>query len=395
MSAAERDDLHTFTPTLESVLGHTEVSAPLKPGGYTTAYEIRDELHQSLAQLKYFNECSVLDFPNYFNVGDHLIWLGLLSWLRHVRQVRINYYSTRRTFSEKDYEKKSSGAPIILTGGGNLGDLWQDHQNFRERIISRYHDRPIIIMPQSICFKGPASLKKAQDIFNAHPDLTLFTRDLVSYQMALQYFPRCRVLKAPDLAFQLADWIASLRMPEPLYPVLLHYRNDQEICGATGKLRLPPLTEGVIEADWPSMEPHAKWRQRIIIKLPFLWRMPSVHEIVKRVPPLWAEPLKRFAHDLSELQHPSIFLRSLDLALQGIGLIKEFRFVVTNRLHGHILSVLLGKPHALLPNSYHKNESFYSTWTQGIPFCSFAHPDVPLPIPKFLRGPDPRQYTSG
>jgi pyruvyl transferase EpsO len=37
--------------------------------------------------------------------------------------------------------------------------------------------------------------------------------------------------------------------------------------------------------------------------------------------------------------------------------------VVTDRLHGHILSVLLGIPHVVLDNSYGKVRSFYETWT--------------------------------
>jgi len=46
--------------------------------------------------------------------------------------------------------------------------------------------------------------------------------------------------------------------------------------------------------------------------------------------------------------------------------------IVTNRLHGHILCVLLGIPHVFLPNSYYKNEAFYSTWTHDLPGCRFV-----------------------
>ena len=46
--------------------------------------------------------------------------------------------------------------------------------------------------------------------------------------------------------------------------------------------------------------------------------------------------------------------------------------IITNRLHGHIMCILLGIPHIFLANSYHKNESFYETWTHQVPFCRFV-----------------------
>ncbi len=31
-----------------------------------------------------------------------------------------------------------SGGPIFLQGGGNLGDLWPNHQAFRERVAAAF-----------------------------------------------------------------------------------------------------------------------------------------------------------------------------------------------------------------------------------------------------------------
>jgi pyruvyl transferase EpsO len=38
---------------------------------------------------------------------------------------------------------------------------------------------------------------------------------------------------------------------------------------------------------------------------------------------------------------------------------------VTDRLHGHILSLLVGLPHAVVDNSYGKVGSFARLWTEG------------------------------
>lgn len=59
---------------------------------------------------------------------------------------------------------------------------------------------------------------------------------------------------------------------------------------------------------------------------------------------------------------------------------RQHRLIITNRLHGHILCVLLGIPHIFLANSYHKNESFYETWTHQAPFCRFVKDSTQVKI---------------
>lgn len=46
----------------------------------------------------------------------------------------------------------------------------------------------------------------------------------------------------------------------------------------------------------------------------------------------------------------------------GIQFISQYQQVYSTRLHGAILSILLGKPLVFFDNSYGKNSSFYDTW---------------------------------
>jgi pyruvyl transferase EpsO len=57
---------------------------------------------------------------------------------------------------------------------------------------------------------------------------------------------------------------------------------------------------------------------------------------------------------------------------QGCRTLAAARCVVTDRLHGHILSVLLGIPHVVLDNNYGKVRSFYDTWTKGCDLVDWA-----------------------
>ena len=55
------------------------------PKGYGGARrdpeQIKRELTGALRPLEDFSECALLDYPDYFNIGDHLIWLGACVWL--------------------------------------------------------------------------------------------------------------------------------------------------------------------------------------------------------------------------------------------------------------------------------------------------------------------------
>jgi pyruvyl transferase EpsO len=49
----------------------------------------------------------------------------------------------------------------------------------------------------------------------------------------------------------------------------------------------------------------------------------------------------------------------------GCNLLSRGRVVITDRLHAHVLCLLLGIPHVLLDNSYGKVRRVHETWTAG------------------------------
>jgi len=352
----------------------------------STPEKIRDILHDTLGQLERFEECVLLDYPNYLNVGDHLIWLATVFYLTDILNVKINYIASLDDFSEELMAQKSGKGPIILQGGGNFGDLWNHHQQFRERIVSQYRDRQVIILPQCIYFVNPENLNKSAAIFNAHPNLTLFTRDNYSYELARKHFSNCKIVKAPDLVFHLVG------MPLPAFkfnskrPILYLCREDSELNKAfsPASLDLPNL----IIKDWID-----KWIYREMVKDSpnWYWRLPGSVLLFREG---WqrglSDPIEWVSRQKWERFHPyatkvdtlpptfnrlyncSNYKLSWSLMHSGIYRVKQGNVVITNRLHGHILCLLLGIPHIFLPNSYYKNESFYETWTSQINYCKFV-----------------------
>jgi pyruvyl transferase EpsO len=50
---------------------------------------------------------------------------------------------------------------------------------------------------------------------------------------------------------------------------------------------------------------------------------------------------------------------------RGLNLLSSGRHIVTDRLHGHIMSVLLGIPHVVIDNGYGKIGGYIDAWTAG------------------------------
>ena len=51
--------------------------------------------------------------------------------------------------------------------------------------------------------------------------------------------------------------------------------------------------------------------------------------------------------------------------LRGCRLLASGRVVITDRLHGHILSLLLSLPHVVVADRHGKLRGFWETWTSG------------------------------
>jgi exopolysaccharide biosynthesis predicted pyruvyltransferase EpsI len=352
-----------------------------------TPQSIQHQLHEALGHIAPLRQCSLLNYPNYPNLGDHLIWLGSIAYL-HQLGTQISYTASSADFSASEMAACAGKAPILLLGGGSLGDLWYSHQKFRESIIARYRDHPIVILPQTMHFQDQGRLEKAAMIFNDHPQLTIFVRDRTSYQLAKEAFDGCQVLMAPDAAFQLTG-LSDFPVERPQDKILYHCRTDAEL---SHKFSLDQLPFPVDISDWRPYEDDwlmgshdAPLKQTLATVIREGWQRGL------RRPREWRSH-QRWNHSfrpdfLSAANHGSLRqTQSWSFIHSAIYQFRQYRLIITNRLHGHILATLLGIPHVFLPNSYHKNKAFYDTWTADITDCKFvADPDqIPLAVTALL-----------
>jgi exopolysaccharide biosynthesis predicted pyruvyltransferase EpsI len=271
---------------------------------------------------------ALLGFPNYPNVGDSAIWLGTLACLRTLGKAPC-YVCDYATYSREHLAQRVGHGTILLHGGGNLGDLWEVHQRFREEVIQAFPENRIVQLPQTIHFQKRAALAHARAVFDRHPHLTLVVRDQKSLMMARNEFRAPSVL-CPDLAFSLGP----LSPPAPARRAVVWLARSDEEGASTSRA---PAGAGVEPVDWLSEREPAvllvRWLvSRSLLPVPLRWGCDW----------LARQRLQR-----------------------GMRVLSAGHVVITDRLHGHILCMLLGIPHVLLDNSYGKVRSFYDTWTQG------------------------------
>ena len=288
--------------------------------------------------------CALLDAPDYANVGDSAIWLGEKAYLRRIG-ASVVYACDAAGYSEAQLARHLGDGVILLSGGGNLGDLWPVHQRLRERVIGAFPGHRIVQLPQSIWFEDEAHRERARAVFDAHPRLTLLVRDRRSLELARRAFKTPSLL-CPDMAHALG---ARPRKQPARQEVLWLLRDDLEA-------RDPASPRAVESVDWRS-EPDS-WVRRLerFLTEDWSWRLPARR---------WTGPLLA-VHDRVR---DGLARQRLE---RGCALLARGEVVVTDRLHGHLLSLLLGIPHVLLDNSYGKVRSYHETWTRTCGLARWA-----------------------
>jgi pyruvyl transferase EpsO len=277
---------------------------------------------------------ALLDFPDHANVGDSAIWLGTTTFFREHRGAEPAYVATARAFSERALRAAVPEGPIFIHGGGNFGDLWPRHHDFREHLVERFADREIIQLPQSIHFEDPAHAARTARAIARHGRFRLLVRDRPSYDFAAARFD-CEVALCPDMAL----FIGALDREPPENDVLYLLRTDKERAVPEGAGRRDDAHR---VADWLG-------ESRL--------SMEAAH-------------LRWIAHQLHQGQWDRLAMRGAWYeakarvrVLRGCRLLSSGRVVITDRLHAHILCLLLDIPHSVLDNTYGKLGRFLDTWT--------------------------------
>jgi exopolysaccharide biosynthesis predicted pyruvyltransferase EpsI len=298
--------------------------------------ELQSRVAAELADLA-ARPFALVDFPDHANVGDSAIWLGTTAFFRHRHRVEPRYVASIGAFSPDALRRAHPEGPILIHGGGNFGDLWPRHQAFRERLLEIFPDRLIVQLPQSVHYRDAGLAERTARLIARHGNVRLLVRDQPSLDFAAERFD-CPVRLCPDLALCLGP---LSRPTPPRVDVLCLFRTDRE---RATRHEVPSTRLDVQVTDWLG-------EARLPVRL---------RELGAMLARLRAGPGDRAALRLARYE-----AAAAARVARGCRLLSSGRVVVTDRLHAHLLSLLLAIPHAALDNTYGKLGRFLDAWTGG------------------------------
>lgn len=276
----------------------------------------------------------VLGTPLHHNIGDQAITCAELSFLkkyfREYSTVEIPIFKESFFDDHLDLlrDQVQAGDLLLCHGGGNIGDEYEMEEVFRRKVIKLFPDFPLIVFPQTMSFsnteKGNQELEVSKKIYGQHSHLVLFAREQYSYDTMQAAFPRNKIYLCPDMVLMLNETNLSLvRKGASLF-----LRND---------------VEGTLSG-----------AQKDVI-----------HEMVaKEFGKCRVSDTLSKSNYIFPANRNKIFQSKLD----------EFRcseLVVTDRLHGMVLSAITSTPCIALSNYNNKVRGTYE-WIESLPYIKFA-----------------------
>lgn len=283
----------------------------------------RIQLNMFKTLIGKYKYAMLFNIAGFSNIGDPTIGVGEVTLLRRLNiELVFHLEDVKNSEMACDFARKLSRKytnetlVILLQGGGNL--MSYAHQDrYRERVISRFMDFEVIMFPQSFWIFTPRQHQEHfKRVYNSHPKFTMLYRDEYSLGEGKKWFPNTRALLMPDIAFQLGQ--VDRFMP-PVHNILWLRRTDDE----TLNYQIPSSARyhDVLVVDWKDM---VTQKDRRCLESGFL------------------------------------------IAADGMLFLLRGRVVITDRLHGHIISTLVGVPHVVLDNRNHKLFHYRDTWTAGL-----------------------------
>lgn len=272
----------------------------------------------------------LLDLPGHNNLGDEAIGISEVNFLKKYSALYdydLEFYSCLdNIFSRIKWLKKNISPKdiIVCQGGGNMGDLYPYYEYIRLIIIKSFPNNKIVIFPQTYYVEDTKNriYNLMKKVYNSHNKLVIYAREEKSYQLLQKDFKNNRVLLAPDMVLSYPYYSKGVRKQNR--KVLFCLRNDKE--------------KGKNEK--------------------------NIEVIEKNV--------QELGYDISftdTMEKEGKTYDSLESAKKAVDKkIEEFstaKLVVTDRLHGMVLSILGGTNCLALDNSTHKIKGVYK-WINGV-----------------------------
>lgn len=296
----------------------------------------------------------LLDVPNHCNIGDNLIWEGELLFLKNHIDKKNIYSANARNFESNLVPDNST---ILLHGGGNFGDLYPFHNNFRINIIKKFPNNPIIIFPQTVYYKNMSLLEEHMAIIKKHKNIVICARDIDSYNLLRNYLSEESLRLLPDMAFFID--IESNNENRKDKKALIMKRTDKELDQNNYQYRdiyknLSDQNYIVEIKDWPTFKNNI-YLEKLYTRL--RGQKNKLSTIFQKNKLLKGYVSPTFG--LNNRKNRDKYVK------QGVDFFNQYDIIYTTRLHGLILAILMGKQVVILDNNYGKVTTFYKSWLKN------------------------------
>ncbi len=254
-----------------------------------------------------------LDVPAYGNIGDQAIAFAMQTFIADIlpdfKQIEITEDQLPASIQWLKREIRAYDI-ICLTGGGNMGVLYQRYESVRRFVLKCFPSNPIVIFPQTFDYGSDSyatrELERAKRIYGAVTKLVLCARDEESYVKMKDCFPKAKVLFCPDIVLYLD------------YRNIFEKKGGVGICLRNDKERV--LTDAQHEQIYKMYPEHTTLTTMDETDLPITYKNRKI--VVER-------KLREFG---------------------------ENRLILTDRLHGTIFAFITGTPCTAFPNTNGKVE---------------------------------------
>jgi len=293
---------------------------------------------------------ALLDFPNHNNIGDTAIWVGERTLL-HTLGLKVAATADESSYSPTRIRRAlGADGTILLHGGGSFGDLWPARQAFRERVVRDFPDHVVVQLPQTVSIDTPGALARMRLLIRAHGGVTLLVRDQASAEVCRSELGQDADV-VPDAAFALGP---LTRIGAPRTPILCLARSDHESDEPTVL-----STSQMQVVDWFDSGEGSPTRHRMSVRIR--------REVGRTVASgAYANTL------LGPGWEASFDLMARRRLTRGVRLLSQGEVLLTDRLHGHVMALLLGIPHVVVDTSRGKVGNFIDAFTAPSPLVHRA-----------------------
>lgn len=274
--------------------------------------------------------------PEHGNMGDYAIAMAERSFLRGCFSEWLLIEATTPDWQNfrTEYKKLVSKEDIIfISGGGFLGDMWENGRIVKE-ILNSFTENIKFMFPNTLTYKNNAenAMRSDAEFYFMQDKLYIMARERKSCERLRQYGyrPENQIALFPDMALTLEERFSEEEHREG---VLLCFRND-------------------VEKTYPDKSIEKIKRRLMEWELPYVETDMHLHKKVRRL-----EGEYQVRKKMKEF--------------------KRSRLVITDRLHGMIFAAITETPCIAFNNSTDKVVGVYE-WIKELPYiCFWEGEDIP------------------